>query len=132
MMEKISSKKKNSTIVTTISKYQKTTRELSTIISEVTWKKIYTKSSTKEKKPRQPEVRQRVFMRYIETIGPCIVLQKISPLKYKVRMNTSKKNYIVHIDNVITRNEIQSDEEDNKIDDSKSIITRTKKKMNLQ
>ena len=44
------------TIMTNISKYQKTTHELSTTILEVTWKKIYTKSSTKEKKPRQREV----------------------------------------------------------------------------
>ena len=31
---------KNSTIMTTFSKYQKTTQELSTTILEVTWKKI--------------------------------------------------------------------------------------------
>ena len=50
---------------------------------------IYTKSSNKENKPRQLEVRQRVFVRYVakpneqrklakKWIGPCIVLAKIS------------------------------------------------------
>ena len=65
-------------------------------------------------------------------IGPCIVPEKISRSIYKIRMNTSQKIQIVHIDNVITRKQIQSDDENNKIDGSKGIITRSKTKMHIQ
>ena len=79
---------------------------------------IYTRSSNKENKPRQLEVGQRVFERYIakpneqkklakKWIGPCIVLDKISPSKYKIKMNASQKIQIFYIDNVITRTEMR-------------------------
>ena len=63
-------------------------------------------------------------------IGPCIVVDKISPSKYKIKMSTSEKVQVVHIDNVITRKQLQADEEDNNIEENKTIITRSKTKRN--
>ena len=105
---------------------------------------IYTRSANKEgRKARQLEVGQRVFVKYVakpteqkklakKWIGPCIVLDRISPSKYKIQMNTSQKIQIVHIDNVITRRQIQPDEENKKIEDNNSIKTRSKTKSNKE
>ena len=99
----------------------------------------YTKSSIKQKKSRQLEVGQRVFVQFVakqneqkklakKWVGPCIVLEKISPLKYKIRIHTFQKIQIVPIDNVITRKQLQTGEENernpgrNKQKDQKQMI----------
>ena len=105
---------------------------------------IYTKSSNKEgRKPRQLEVGQRVFVKYVpkpneqrklakKWIGPCVVVEKISLSKYKIMMKTSQKTQIVHIDNVITRKQIIPDEEYKNLGNRDRICTRsTSNKKNI-
>ena len=57
-----------------------------------------------------------------------MVLEKISPSKYKIRMNTSQEIQIVHIGNVITRKQLQPGEENNTIQGNANVKTRRKNK----
>ena len=53
----------------------------------------------------KPDEQKKIAEKWV---GLCMVLDKISPSKYKFRMNTSQNIQIVHIGKVFTRKQLQS------------------------